>query len=414
MRRNLRQVLVIAALLLATRSIHGEQGAAEQAKQDQSPFIGTKNTIKNDRVTAYMNIEGKLFPVAIDTGMGLGFALFKPVVDQLGLEVEDVEDSPIFYSTMVRVGTDNLGTLSEPRKVLVLDTPIVREHFGVIGWPAIDLTIFELDVPNDKWYRHAELPAEVAEQWQSFPIVNDSGGNLSFHIPDKEQQILVTLDTGSVSGVNLNKKEWEKWRQEANPSWVTLDSAYSPATRGGFSVTKTAIADDYHLGQLNLGRVGIEETFSEVSVDGQPLKGDRVILGMQTLKQRRVVVDGPGQRIYFGPIGKPSKALAKINRAQATLVPKGVNSKEVTAHVIKDGVAYKAGLRHGDNVLMVNGMLTANWKKDESVRPGATLRDKPGTRVRLLIERDGERFPITFKLGRSPLDPAPDEEGQRP
>lgn len=209
--------------------------------------------------------------------------------------------------------------------------------------------------------------------------------------------------------MSLDPKQWAHWLENDKPDWVTIEGGYSPANKDGFFVTQTAVAEQYLLGDLEMGKVIVEETFANAPLDGEP-KESPFLIGVKAIQRRRVVIDGPGMRIYFGPLVEPFDPFVNINRAQATYIPKTLKDKTQTAHVIEGGVAHQAGLRDDDKVLMVNGMFTSDWMKNKSVRPSNVLNGKPGTRVRLLIERDGKQFPVTFDLGRSPLDPAPEQD----
>lgn len=407
----LSRFFIISMVLTA----YASQAAAQDEKTtDVSTriFFGTKNKIKEDRITAYMNVEGREFPMVLDTGAGVQLTLFKPATNALGLELTKVEQAPRFHTAQVRIGIGETGeTLSKPLSIMVLDTPIVKEHYGIIGWQLIKNSIIEINALKASWKYHTAMPKDLVEQWESFPIIEHDGANLMFLIEENNKKHHVCLDTGSGGGVSLSKEAWEKWREKNKPEWITLDAGFSPATRNGFSVTKKAIDDDFHLGEFHLGMVSVEETFAEVRMDGTPIDKERLMLGMEAIRARRVLIDGRGKRIYFGPIGQPTKKEIRINRAQATFIPQAPDYKVQVAHVIKDGTAYNAGLRDGDLVLMVNGVMAANWRDDESVRPGNRFNDEPGTRVRLLVERDGERFPVTIELQPSPYDPV-QEEGQ--
>jgi hypothetical protein len=392
--------------LLVTIAVYGEEKAEDRTAKNQQIFLRTKNSIDNDRITGYLNIEGFEIPMALDTGAGITFTLFQPVAEKLGLQLEENEGTQEFYKTKVRVGIGNTGEiLSDPVNMNVLATPIIDEHYGIIGWPVIRRSIIDINLPETRWEYRDKLPEQVEQDWVSFPLIENRFGVLLFLVNDQGEELTVCLDTGTTGGVHLDKEEWSQWCKKVSPEWVTIDAGYSPATKGGFAVTKNAIADEFKIGELKLKSVNVEETFAEVLMNGNDIPIEKIIIGMNAIKNRRVLIDGPGGRIYFGPIVETKEKEVRINRAQATWIPDSNDQRRMIASVIKDGVAYQAGLRDGDNVLMVNGGIAANGLKDKSVRPSTVFKDPQGTRVRLLVERDGERFPITFELGRSPLDP---------
>lgn len=404
--------IVCFCLLIAASDVHSEQTTKDLADKNQRIFVGTRNSIDNNRITGYLNIEGFEMPMLLDTGAGFPFTLFQPVAEKLSLKLEKSDDHQKFYKTTVRVGVGATGeSLSEPVNMHVLSTPFIdRKHYGIIGWPVIRRSLIEINLPESRWKYHDSLPDEVDQDWVSFPFIENRFGVLLFRIMNQGEEQLVSLDTGSTGGVHLSKEDWSQWQKETKPAWVTIDAGYSPATKGGFSVRKSAVADEFTIGKLQVQSVSVEETFAELMANGDEIPIEKMIIGMDTIKNRRVLIDGPGERIYFGPIVETKEKEVRINRAQATWIPDPEDQKKMIASVIKDGVAYQAGLRDGDQVLMVNGAMAANGLKDKSVRPGMVFKDPSGTRVRLLIERDGERFPIIFELGRSPYDPDPEAD----
>lgn len=358
--------------------------------------------LSEERALGKIVVNGQPLKVVFDTGAGVNLMLFKPTADRLNLDLTPREKEPGCYEAIARIGMDDAGTLSEPTMVQVIDAPPNPEFDGIIGWPNLKNLIWELNVPTRQQAFHDELPDEVKD-WHSYAVETSKTLGMRVIVERGGEKYRIRFDTGATGGIYLGPKEWESWFEKNKPDWVTAEAGYSPANKDGFHVKHTAVADHYMIGDLDLGQVIVQETFVNILLDGSAVEAPYLI-GLKGLRNRRVIIDGPGARIYFGPIVEPYKEMIDINRAQATYVPDSLEDTEQTAHVIEGGVAHRAGLRNGDKVLMINGSFTSNWKTDESVRPSHTLNQAPGTRVRLLVERDGERFPITFDLGKSPFD----------
>ena len=62
------------------------------------------------------------------------------------------------------------------------------------------------------------------------------------------------------------------------------------------------------------------------------------------------------------------------------------------------GTGQRAGLAAGDLIIAIDGKDVHDFKSNDDVR--AALRGKVGTRVRLTIERDGERREIEVERGQ--------------
>ena len=405
-----RRWMVLALLLTcASISVQAQEQAPknEEVKSERS-FVGLDPKLDADRAYAQIVVNGVPLKIILDTGAGTGLVLLTQTAKKLELDLKPIEGQLGHFRTTVRLGSPADGTATKPGSIRVVDGPSYSGFDGILGWKMLQNRILDLNFPKRRQTTHSSIPEEIKD-WISYPIKTSEGGTMCFLLEIDSEEQAVYFDTGSVSSVSLGPKQWENWLRKEKPDWITVEGGYSPANKDGFFVTQTAVAEQYKIGTLEMGKVIVEETFANITSD-RTTKQIPYLIGVGAIQRRRVVIDGPGKRIYFGPLVDPYDSFVDINRAQATYIPKTLQDKVQTAHVIEGGVAHNAGLRDGDKVLMVNGKFTKNWMKDESVRPSNVLNGKPGTRVRLFIERDGKEFPITFKLGRSPLDPVPDQD----
>lgn len=399
----LRFVLVYGCCLVMLLPVFGSHAESDEGQGAQYQIsIGFQRKLDHERAYAIIRINGQPIRVVLDSGAGTGVALFKHVAEALKLDLKPIADSPGYFTTQARIGINQGRELSDPIPITVVESPPISEFAGVVGWNILKSFVWELDFPNRRQASHDKVPDE-AKDWVSFPIDPSGLGNLNILIEEDAKPLSVHLDTGSFGGVSLNPKRWEAWTKASKPQWITLESGFSPASRNGFYVKKRSVADRFSIGKLSLNKVLVEETFLSKRSDGE-LVDVPVVLGVGVMQRRRVIIDGIGQRVYFGPQVEPADELADINRAQATFLPPRLDGGRLKAHVLEGGVAHRAGLREGDELLMVDGRVADNWPTDESVRPSKFLNQAPGTTVRLYVQREGKQFPIILKLGKSPLD----------
>lgn len=413
-RRHFRAVPAFC-LLAACLTASSLAPRTHAEREPFSVFFHAKRDLSagpDEAMQAALGIEGRWSRVLVDTGLGDELIVFKHVLDHYGVPIEEAEDGTAW--ARVKLSKDAAGNATPPYRVLSLEVPsgLVNEA-GAIGWQWLKLFRWELNYPEHRLKLHDEIPQRVRETYLSFPIKAVEGGALAIQVPVNGEPTLLKIDTGSKNGLALGPEAWEAWVAEHEPAWMTLGAGYSPANASGFFVKPVAVGRDVRFGELGFGSILVGESFSEINLGGNPIDREVTTIGRGALANRALWIDGPGERVYFGPLAETKHNFPiAINRAQATYIPTGQGEGEgegeddnaLIAHVLEGGVAHRAGLRSGDKIIMVNGVMAHRWRQDASVRPSAVLKDKPGARVRLFVERDGKQFPVTFELASSPMD----------
>jgi C-terminal processing protease CtpA/Prc len=94
------------------------------------------------------------------------------------------------------------------------------------------------------------------------------------------------------------------------------------------------------------------------------------------------------------------------NRAGAVFVPGGDNGTDFVASVIESSPAHAAGIRKGDVLLKIDELDVTKWQTDPAVLPLHRFWSRPsGTKLRLLLRREGRTFEATVEL-KDVLQPA--------
>jgi predicted aspartyl protease len=359
-------------------------------------------------------IDGHELKLLVDTGFGLELLLTEEASAKLGLELKPSDLERIVGTADVEIqpqGADADATTLTVTAI-VYDLPGEAVFDGVVGWKLLRHAVWEFDYPGKRHAFHAKVPDDVREDWVSYAMdAKHVGGNVAMTVPVNGFDRKVVVDTGASVGLALSPSLWRKWLMEHQPKWVTVDAGMSPGTDGLIHVTPVAVDDDARIGDFALGKVAVAKTVFEINIGGDRLDLPYVI-GTEALRHRRVFFDGPGQRVYFGPLGKANDELPVINRAQATFSPTQVESGLMMAYVLEGGIAHRAGLRDGDRLLEIDGVDKREWYKGKIDKTNRNaFAAAPGTRVTMLVLRDGEEVEIELTLGRSPLDDDAPGEG---
>lgn len=119
------------------------------------------------------------------------------------------------------------------------------------------------------------------------------------------------------------------------------------------------------------------------------------ILGNPILSRFILTLDYPRERLYLTPVpGYRSKF--EYDRSGLVIIASGPNLTKFTVFdVIPNSPAARAGLRRGDELRRINGFPAVLMSLAEV---NARFRRKPGTKIRLQVERNNVRMEKRFQL----------------
>ena len=78
-------------------------------------------------------------------------------------------------------------------------------------------------------------------------------------------------------------------------------------------------------------------------------------------------------------------------------------TNDLIAHVIEASPAYRAGIRNGDVLLMINDMGVTNWRTDHRILPLHRFGSQAvGTKLKLVLVRDDVPYETIVTLEELP------------
>ncbi len=162
--------------------------------------------------------------------------------------------------------------------------------------------------------------------------------------------------------------------------FIQTDAAINPGNSGG--------------PLLNLdGKVAGINTFIISRSGGNMGIGFAIPINMAKAISKELIDTGKVVRGFLG-VANPQTLTPEMAAVLGLEDTKGV----LIPQVIKDSAAEKAGLKHNDIIVELNGQ--ALEKASELLNRIAAL--KPGTKVKIVVIRDGKRKTLTVKLGKRP------------
>ncbi len=119
------------------------------------------------------------------------------------------------------------------------------------------------------------------------------------------------------------------------------------------------------------------------------------ILGNEILSRFKVIFDLSREKIYFRPEKKYNRGF-KFDKSGLTIIASGEFLNEFSVKdIISDSPAAEAGMQKGDKIKSINFMPASIFDLK-----GLTdkLQKRTGKRIRLIIERDGVKQKVVFRL----------------
>lgn len=335
-------------------------------------------------------INGRTAELVFDTGSG-DFLITSNALAHFGLRT--IKPSSNDSAAQFVIGeTDECALRLGKREVKVhfrvLAIPdYVQPNFdGIIGWWPLRHNVLHLDWNKMRVSLSGHAPSQD-QAWNRVKLVPDTG-TLELAIPyaDRTNGVLC-VDTGSPCGLELSEFRWQEWRVAHPDAPATLATVFSP--RGGFSVIEEAWADRISIGPITLYEVPILRS-AATNEWGTQYEGT---LGLAALKRLELIVDGKSG-LAFLQSKKDRPSTYEHNRLGAVFVPAEGYTNRAVARVVQGSPAFEAGIRDGDILLQVDDVRVTSW----SARWLEKFYKKPGTKLKLTLDRNGKEFTTSATL----------------
>lgn len=347
----------------------------------------------DERLSLPVKIDGQPARFALDTGAERT-CLFSSGARRLGLPVTPPPADAKLDPGSVVAGATPECTLQLWHLTTKVRLPVVAlpgylqpEIDGVLGWDFVRQNVVDIDGPRRELDVSGTIQTDVS-QWTAWTVRPDAR-QLVARIPAAPgEPNAILIDTGDPSGVQLNPRRWQQWRNAHTERPTSLIASYTPGI--GLIVGEECWAKELPLGGVTLAEVPVR---SGRDVGGVIL-GDEYVatLGLFALRRLHLVTDGEQGKVYVKggpPAAGPNRY--EYNRLGAVFVPADMSSNDLIAHVIEGGPAYQAGVRNGDILLAINDLDVTAWRTDPRVLPLSRFWSRPaGTQLQLSLCHEGK------------------------
>jgi hypothetical protein len=366
------------------------------------------------RITQNARINGQPVKLGFDTGSERT-CLFMPAARRLGLKVTFPSLAGKALPRQVVGGSSEECEFSLPgitmtTKLWVYDPPqgISMDVDGVLAWHTVSDHIFRISLEANSVTILPALPEDLAS-WTKWPIGPHKVLTMEVSEPDGERG-LVLIDTGALSGVQLNSQRWRRWREGHKDLPATPVAFFSPGS--GLLIREECWADNLEIAGFSIADVPVMQG----RPDGESFipSGWEATLGFFGLSRFEAIVDGAAGNLYMRPVSTSPRPYSH-NRLGAVFTPgKDLAGEELVGYVVEGSPAYLAGIRSGDVLLSIDELDVTKWRTDPRVLPLSRFWERPaGTRLHLALQRQTRRFECVVAL-RDILCPRPFEPGPPP
>jgi PDZ domain/Aspartyl protease len=355
----------------------------------------------DERIWVDAKINGKPIRLFLDTGTTGDLAIFSTTAKRLGIKYTPPEKLP--NPGHVHIGwtetcSFELQTNEAEMPIAVVEVPDYAklQEDGILGWAAIKNNVISIDAVSGKFSLGAHVP-EDRNKWQKLQLETNLD-SLALDLPlDNGLMGIVSFDTGSAFGVQVNSQKWNGWKRTHPNQPSTFESYGTPSM--GWVIKEESWADKLSLGTLVLNDVPIMEADqNDVVLSALPQAEFQANLGLTALKRLDIVIDGKNNVAYLRSKTTPPSPY-QHNRLGADFAPQNSDNDDLIVHVANDSPAYKAGIRNGDVLLEINGRDETKWRTDTNPPPKVSAIELPaGTKLKLTLKRGDKVFKTTAIL----------------
>jgi hypothetical protein len=399
-------VLVIAACLallaiLFAAPAPAPQGALVQGKVAARLSFGTQSGL----ITIPVRVNGsKELRMYLDTGMSAPVVVLfhKESIDELGLKgvlpvvMAGAGGQAPKQATLATGATIGIGALemTDQRIVVTNDSRETSEWpvEGIIGKSLFDKYLAEIDYEKSALTFYEPAGAKIEPGAAPISIDLATGIPLIEGVVDvqggKKLPLKLAVDIGHRSALSLN----EDAAKGVLPPPRTITSIAGRGLQGVIQASIGRIAS-LEIGAFTLRDIpaaflapGTNPGLSRATVAGN--------VGSLVWRRFRILLDYPGKRMFLVP-NAYFKEPFPFNMAGLVL-EQDRDDVYFVRYVVENSPAGENGLKEGDKITAINGTDVRKY----SYRQVLDIFNAAGKKVKLTLERGGERLEKTLKLRR--------------
>jgi hypothetical protein len=241
---------------------------------------------------------------------------------------------------------------------------------------------------------HPQFPPPHGKKFIPYPLTVESNkpyihAITHFNSADSANMLLL-LDTGAGLSLLLHTDSHEDIKLPERLLSLNIGTGLGGHIRG--YVGRVAQLNVFDASMPNV--VTNFQELGETVINGDNFKRNGII-GNRILSRFTIIIDYPGEILYL----KPRRTIKKeidFDKSGISLAASGAMLNHYyVVDVIQDSPAARVGIRNGDRIVRCNGLPSSFYSMEALLNK---FRSKAGKRIKLTIERDGEKIKKEFSL----------------
>lgn len=362
----------------------------------------------------FIVVDVKLFGVMplsfiFDTGAENTMLLTREFADFMNVEYDlripllGSDMSQRVYALVARSVDIELTGLSPQKKdILVLEENEINlaeitgvPIHGILGGSFFKNTVVEIDYKRQKLILHKpEAFNEPGKAFSRVPLKIDQNKpyvTVNARLLEGEQiRLKLLVDTGAGLPLLLHNNSHESLQLPQNYILGRLGIGL-----GGYIEGYVGRIASIEIGGIQYDQVltSFHDLTSIILDDSEVTRNG--VLGNRLLHRMQVMIDYVHEEMYL-KARRGHKRNFRMDRSGMIIVATGKDLNEfVIRDLLRDSPALEAGLQPGDKLVRFQGFRAGSFTLDQISN---ILQKKEGKRIKVVIERDGDRIKYTFRL----------------
>ncbi len=285
--------------------------------------------------------------------------------------------------------------------VLEEDYLELRNHlgtnvYGIIGYEFFNRFVVKIDYTQQLVTVYDPEVFRPGRKYSEVPFTIEQGRPyIQVSITQQNDTVIhpkLLIDSGASHGLLLETDTDERISLPENHLQTIIGWGLGGELAGNLGRIRRLLFSQYEFSDV---LVSFTEDYSDKETS--LLTGRNGSIGGELLSRFTTIFDYGSNKLYLRP-NRSYRHPFEFNMSGIDLVAEGFDYNSfIIINVVVGSPAYEAGIRNGDQIIVINGRSASDFNLTEI---NGILRSQPGNKINLIIKRENHNSKVSFKLKR--------------